>query len=106
MGGQAAAQPYKLERSYTPLSVMGLSLPADLGLRQYTLLQEETETITSEQALELAQKELLRQEGVEFSQCEILEKQVEATEGEDALVLTGRYLVVMDIAEEAEIFTD
>ena len=104
--GKAPEQPYKLERMYSQAQLFGFTLPVELGKRQYILLEELPYSLTAEEALAEAEKQLIQKERQAFGDCELLQRSVEAEEQEDCVVLTGTYIVLEDIAKQMEIFTN
>lgn len=96
---------FRLERMYTPVTLFGMKLPVAVGKRQYLLLQQETVTLTGQQAQEEAALQLKRLEESNFDGAKVLEcrKKTEIKDG--ILVLQTDYTLRENIALQREIFT-
>lgn len=103
--GRPPQQPYKLEKAAIQPNILGFHLPIKLVTRQYFLLEEVGSTFTPAMAMVEAQRRLAALEKLHLEGLEVLGSTVTAHEGQDALVLTGSYRVLQDIAQTVEIFT-
>lgn len=96
--------PYHVERETQPLSILSFELPVQLLREEYSLMEEETVTLTEAQALDLALQELANLEKVRLDGAEVLDRGMSGALAGDAFVLRARITCRMDIGAEQEIY--
>lgn len=94
---------YRVESRREDVSLFGM--PCDVGLikETYIFYDELHENVSPRQALIFAQNELERLERRSWNAGSIKRREVSAEQKNGGIVLTGRYIVEMDIARQIEI---
>lgn len=94
---------FKLERYSDTPEIFGVTLPFSIGHENALFYEKRQETITQEQALALAQRQLAVLERQTFSEKPVISRNVCATVESGVLILRGDYEIEMDIAQQKEI---
>ncbi|MBC8585032.1 sporulation protein YqfD [Youxingia wuxianensis] len=94
-------EPYKLEKREFYPQVMGVSMPFTVTRENYILTVETKERISEDTALKLGKKQLALLEKQKLN-GEIISFDVKARTEEEKVILTGEYIVEMDIAKQVE----
>lgn len=100
-GRGAPVGPYRLEQTVTaPRGVFSL-LPVTLREECYLQLREVTKTVSPQEAMRQAEKELaLREQGLA---AEVIHREAEGSEGPAGFTLAAEYLLERQIAVEAKV---
>ncbi len=104
--GAPPKEPYKREQAETPLRLLGQSLPFSLRQTIYLPLREVSVTRTPEEALAKAQDDMIVEEKLRYSDCEILQRTADTFDTAESLTVFYHYIYQKDIASEVEIFTN
>jgi len=97
---------FRLERMYTPITILGVETPFSVGKRQYLLLEEQTVTLNRKQAAARAQQRLQMLEKENLNGGVILEKREEVSLEKGVYRLQADYLVEELISVQTEIFVN
>lgn len=103
--GSPIPQPYKKESARFEIPFLSSLLPVAYGKDQYLLLEEKSQSISEEQAKDLALAELEKLEAEMFAERSILERTLTAQIAGDIFLLEARYLCEGEIGKEVEILT-
>lgn len=93
---------YKVETMTRRPKLLGVEIPLDITRESYIFFERDYEEISSDEALRIAQKQLLQKEEDTWGDA-VIERNVCARTENGVLVLTGEYIVEKDIARQVEI---
>ncbi|MCL2857255.1 MAG: sporulation protein YqfD [Oscillospiraceae bacterium] len=98
------ARPYVIDRTETPLMLLGVQLPITHRSEAFTLMREVPVRFDEEQALERAMFELEVAQAAQFAGGTIIERTLHGSLVEDEFVLRASYVVHINIARPQEIY--
>ena len=100
-GRGAPVGPYRLEQVVTQPGGLFSLLPVTLREECYLQLREVTKTVSPQEAMRQAEKELaLREQGLA---AEVIHREAVGSEGPAGFTLTAEYLLERQIAVEAKV---
>lgn len=94
---------FKLECYNDTPEIFGITLPFSIGRENALFYDKQKETITQEQALAMAQRQLAALEHKVFLENPVISRDVRASMENGVLILRGDYEIEMDIAQQKEI---
>lgn len=94
---------YKVEKVTRPPVLLGVEMPFSVTRETYIFYETEEERISAETALRIAERQLAAKERGAWASGAVVKREVSAKTEGGRVVLTGEYLVEMDIARQVEI---
>ena len=94
---------YKVEKVTRPPVLFGVEMPFPVTRETYIFYETEEERISAETALRIAERQLAAKERGAWASGTVVKREVSAKTEGGRVVLTGEYLVEMDIARQVEI---